>query len=128
MNVPILQPKTDEQVVDKSKPRVSVVEETNIGVYVWMLPSGEPLADEDANFLAIPAKRGDKKRMKLLAEVAAHHGYPDGEPYFYAGSRWISDDEFWEQIERIRNGEVPDPYDIPAIMGEIEAKRSGLGY
>jgi hypothetical protein len=126
MDIPILEKK--EEVVDKSKPRVTVVEETNIGLYVWMLPNGEPLADEDANLLAIPSKRGDKRRMKMLADAAAHHGYPDGEPYFYAGSRRVSDEEFWEQIERIQNGEVPDPYDIPAIMGEIEAKQSALGY
>jgi hypothetical protein len=126
MAVPILEKK--EEVVDKAKPRVQVVEETNIGLYVWMLPTGEPLADEDANILAIPSKRGDKRRMKLLADAAKHHGYPDGEPYFYAGSRRVSDEEFWEQIHRIQNGEVPDPYDIPAIMGEIEARRSDLGY
>ena len=130
MAVPILEKKVDTtaELDDKNKTKVSVVSETNIGLYVWMLPTGEPLSDDDANFLCIPAKRGDKTRMKLLAEAAAHYGYPDGEAYFYEGSRRVSDEEFWRQIENIREGRVPDEYDIPAIMSEIEAKRSGLGY
>ncbi len=131
--VHILEPKTEEKLDESGKaepkaPRVTVVEETNIGLYIWMLPSGEPLMDEDANMLAIPAKRGDQKRISLLKQAARSYGYPDGEPYFYAGSRRISDDEFWDQIDRMMNGEIPDPYDIPALMGEIEAKQSGLGY
>lgn len=128
MDVPILQPKQETETVDKSKARVTLVEETNIGLYLWILPTGEPLANEDADFLCIPAKRGDKKRIKLLQEAAASYGYPDGEAYFYAGSRRVSDEEFWKQIDNIQNGKVPDEYDIPALMGEIEAKRSGLGY
>jgi hypothetical protein len=129
MAVPILTPKQEIEATETTpKAKVSIVDETNIGLYIWMLPTGEPLADEDANFLAIPAKRGDKKRMKLLADTANSYGYPDGEAVFYAGSRRISDDEFWHQVDNIMNGRVPDDYDIPALMGEIEAKQSGLGY
>lgn len=132
MDVPILKPKVEETDTTDAKglknSKVTVVSETNIGLYVWLLPSGEFLSDDDANFLCIPAKRGDKKRMKMLAEAAAHYGYPDGEAYFYEGSRRVSDEEFWHQVDNIRNGRVPDEYDIPALMGEIEAKRSGLGY
>lgn len=133
--VHILEPKNEQEPeLDENgkpalkKPRVTVVEETNIGMYIWMLPHGEPLMDDEANMLAIPSRRGDKKRMDLLRQAAKSYGYPEGEPYFYAGSRRISDEEFWEQIERIMNGEIPDPYDIPAIMEELEAKKSGLGY
>ena len=126
---PKKEPELNEDGTRKLNPgTVTVVEETNIGLYIWMLPSGEPLSDDDANFLCIPARKGDKKRMDLLRQAAASYGYPDGEPYFYAGSRRVSDDEFYHQIDRMMNGLVPDEYDIPAIMGELEARKSGLGY
>jgi hypothetical protein len=125
--VHILEPKTEEKPEPKA-PRVTIVEETNIGLYVWMLPNGQPLSDDDANFLAIPARRGDKRRIKLLQQAAASYGYPEGEAYFYAGSHRVSEEEFWNQVERMMNGEIPDPYDIPALLGEIEARQSGLGY
>jgi hypothetical protein len=132
MNVPILEPKveeTDTANTDGLKnSKVTVVSETNIGVYLWLLPNGDFLSDDDANFLCIPTKRGDKKRSRQMKEAAAHYGYPEGEVYFYEGSRRVSDEEFWHQVDNIREGKVPDDYDIPALMGELEAKRSGLGY
>jgi hypothetical protein len=113
---------------ENTKPRVQIVQETNIGVYVWQLPDGNFLTDDDANFLSIASRQGDKERIRRLQEAAAHHGYPDGFAVFYAGSRKISENEFWHQVERMMDGYVPDPYDVPALMGEIEARQSGLGY
>lgn len=113
---------------ENTKPRVQIVQETNIGVYVWQLPDGNFLTDDDANFLSIASRQGDKERIRRLQEAAAHHGYPDGFAVFYAGSRKISENEFWNQVERMMDGYVPDPYDVPALMGEIEARQSGLGY
>lgn len=117
-----------KKTFENTKPRVTVVSETNIGIYVWQLPNGDYLTDDDANFLSIPARRGDKERQRRLAEAAAHYGYPDGRAVFYEGSRKISENEFWHQVDRMMNGYVPDPYDIPAILSEMEARQSGRGY
>jgi hypothetical protein len=45
---------------ENTKPRVQIVQETNIGVYVWQLPDGNFLTDDDANFLSIASRQGDK--------------------------------------------------------------------
>lgn len=113
---------------ENTKPRVQIVQETNIGVYVWQLPDGNFLTDDDANFLSIASRQGDLERIRRLREAAAHHGYPDGIAVFYPGSRKISENEFWHQIDRMMNGLVPDEFDVPALMGELEARQSGLGY
>lgn len=104
--------------------RLSVVEEYDWGVYVWQLPDGTYLADDDANFLNIPAKFGDRAKIKRLAEVAAHYGYPDGTAVFSGGSRQINDEEFWEQICRLEAGLTPDPYDIGAMSDELKYKKA----
>ena len=55
----------------KSKTRI--VSETNLGIYVWQLPSGDFVA-EGLNILSIEATRGDIAAMAKIQRVAKHHG------------------------------------------------------
>lgn len=94
------------------KSKISEVRETNLGVYVWQLPNGSFLADEDLNILSITAMRGDIAAMANISAVANNLGFGDGTPIFAEGRRKINQEEWEEQNWRLENGLIPDPYDI----------------
>jgi len=43
--------------------------ETTLGIYVWEMPDGRWIGDDDGNFLSITAKEGNRERMNLLADA-----------------------------------------------------------
>jgi len=104
------------------KSKLTEVRETNLGVYVWQLPDGNFLADEDLNVLSITAMRGDLRAMAEISKVARHLGY-EGAPVFAEGRRKISDEEWEEQNWRLENGYIPDPYDIGVYKENIRRGR-----
>jgi hypothetical protein len=101
------------------KQRVSVVDETDIGVYVWRMPDGRWVGDEDGNFLSIAAQKGDLRRIHELTAAVRSYGVEEGAPAFLPGRRKITDEELEEQESRLSQGLIPDPYDIPALMEEL---------
>lgn len=101
------------------KTRTSVVEETNIGIYVWEMPDGSIVQDEDGNIMNIPGKKGDRKRMLMLEAAAKAHGIYEGAPLFYPGHRRITEEEYQQQRERLQLGLVPDPEDAYSQLDEI---------
>jgi hypothetical protein len=98
--------------------------ETRLGVYVWEMPDGRWVGDEDNNFLSIASMIGNKERIALLATAVRHHGIDVGKPKFIEGSRQIDDEEFEYQKQRLRWGLTPDPFDI-GIHKEEMAKING---
>lgn len=92
------------------------IDEVDYGVYVWCMPDGKWVGDDDGNFLNIPAMRGDKVRMRSLADAVRSYGVEGGWPFFLAGNRRVTDEEFEEQLQRQKFGLTPDPMDVPAIM------------
>lgn len=102
-----------------NKSRISEVSETNLGVYVWKLPDDTFVADQDANVMSIAAFRGDLSAISKIRSAARHYGFEDGQPVFLEGARKITDDELQEQIYRMNQGLVPDPYDIGAYKEEM---------
>jgi hypothetical protein len=103
-------------MIDKNS-KVTVIEDSAYGLYLWMKPDGQLLMDDDGNCLNIPAKKGDIMKMKRISDVAKVLGF-DGHPIFYSASRRVTDDEFWEQMNRMAEGYVPDPYDIGVAQDE----------
>lgn len=102
----------------KPKSRKTVVTETHLGLYLWQLPDGGLLADDEGNFLNIPAYKGDIKRMMTITNAAKSMGY-DGNPIWYEGSMRISDEEFYRQIDRMVQGLVPNELDIGSYKDDI---------
>ena len=102
----------------KIKSKKTIVKETNLGLYLWQLPNGDLLADEDGNFLNIPAKYGDFKRMKIITDTARNLGY-DGGPVWYEGSMRCTEEEYYEQIARMIDGYIPNKYDIGSYKDDI---------
>lgn len=103
----------------KPKSKVSAVEEVPWGLYLFELPNGMYLGDEDGNLLNIPAQRGDIKKMNRICEVAKVLGFPEGTPVFMSGVRRVTSDEYDDQKERMLDGKTPDPYDVGALRDEL---------
>ena len=91
------------------------------GLYFWQLPDGHLLKDGEGRMLNIPSVKGDIGQMANLRQAAAHYGYPEGQPWFYAGVNRATDEEYDEQIDRLNQGLIPSLNDIGAVAA---AKKS----
>lgn len=91
------------------------------GLYFWKLPDGHLFKDEDGRMLNIPSIKGDIGQIAKLRQAAAHYGEPEGEPWFYAGVGRATDEEYDEQMDRLKEGLLPNLNDIGAVAA---AKKS----
>lgn len=100
------------------KARVTIVEPTGYawGIYVWKKANGKWFTDGEGNILNVPANKGDETQIQKLRDAAAHYGEADGEPVFFGGMARITDDEYVEQVERMKSGLIPNLNDIGAVM------------
>ena len=96
-----------------------IIEETTLGVYVWEMPDGRWIGDDDGNFLSITSKKGNRQRIELLAQAVSSYGINEGRPKFLSGNRKINDEEFETQKQRLRWGLTPDPLDIGEYKDSI---------
>lgn len=96
-----------------------VVEETRYGLYVWQMPNGSVVTDEERNYLCIAAEKGDLVKMATIRAAARSYGIEEGGPLFLAGHRKVTDEEFEEQKRRMEDGEIPDIYDSAALREEL---------
>lgn len=87
----------------------------NYGLYVWRTPEGV-VANEDGDIMNIPAREGDLSAMAQIRQAAIHYGFPVGEPEFRSGVRRVSDAEYSEQLDRMKEGYIPSETDIGAWM------------
>jgi len=85
------------------------------GIYVWKRSNGKWFTDGQGNILNIPAMRGDIEKLAELRKAAAHYGEPEGEPVFFAGLNRVSEEEYSEQVERMKNGLIPSMNDLGAV-------------
>jgi hypothetical protein len=97
-----------------------VVDELKYGVYVWQMPDGRWVGDDEGNFLSISAQAGDRKRIDQLKQAVRHYGVEEGAPLFLSGHRKISDEEYENQRLRMEFGLLPDEYDVAALSEEQE--------
>jgi hypothetical protein len=95
------------------------------GLYFWQLPDGHLLNDGNGNMLNIPSVKGDIGQMAKLRAAAASYGYPDGQPWFYAGANRATDEEYEEQVDRLKSGLIPSMNDLGAVAA---AKKSLQAY
>lgn len=94
--------------------------ETRLGVYVWEMPDGRWIGDDDNNFLSITSMIGDKSRIELLSKAVRSYGISEGKPKFLEGSRQIDDEEYQRQKTRLALGLVPDELDIGVYKDEMK--------
>lgn len=109
---------TDKFAEALGKAKVTLQEQTGYawGTYVWKKANGKWFTDGQGNVLNVPANKGDENQIAKLKEAARHFGEPDGQAVFFPGAARISDEEYTEQIDRMKQGLIPSLNDIGAVM------------
>lgn len=93
---------------------ISVVKDHEFGVYLWQMPNGGLVADEEGAYLSIASAENDIKRIQQITDVARSYGLDEGVPIFFPGRRKISQEEYQIQRARMELGLIPDEYDVGA--------------
>jgi hypothetical protein len=99
-----------------------IIEEVSFGLYVWQMPDGRIVANDEGSFLNVASFKGDSVKINMLVDAVRHYGITEGKAKFLAGHRRVTDDEYQEQLQRLQWGLVPDEYDVPAIVEEQRAR------
>ena len=62
--------------MDINKAKYNINEEESIlGIYVWEMPDGRWIGDDDGNFLSITSKKGNRPNIDAWLERFAHSVY-----------------------------------------------------
>jgi hypothetical protein len=98
--------------------KVRVIEEkfSNYGTYVWHKPNGKAFTDGEGNALSIEAMNGDVSRVQELQAAAKYWGQPNGTAKFYPNMKKISEEEHSEQLDRMKQGLLPNMNDLGAVI------------
>jgi len=109
----------------KSKPRmkgqigdskITFIEKNyDWGVYVWKRANGKWFTDGEGNILNIPAVKHDIAALAEIKKAAAYYGEPDGEAVFFPGMGRVTDEEYSEQLDRMKSGLIPNLNDLGAV-------------
>lgn len=87
------------------------VPERSYGVCIWILPNGQPLSDGDG-VLSAEGYVGDKNIERMVAEAAKYWTQSEeGYAAWVGGARKVTSSERDDQIDRLNNGLIPDPYE-----------------
>lgn len=112
------EPKKDlfEEALGKAK--VTLVEPSGYawGTYVWKKANGKWFTDGSGNVLNVPANKGDENQIAKLKDAAAHYGEADGKAYFMPGTARITEEEYSEQMDRMKQGLIPSMNDVGALI------------
>ena len=99
------------------------------GLFFWQLPDGHLFHDGNGNMLNIPAhNKYDIDAIANLRKAAAYYGQPEGRPWFQPGIRRATDEEYSEQVDRFKNGEILI-IDLGAVYDAqqgLKAERNGI--
>jgi hypothetical protein len=88
------------------------IPERAMGICIWIMEDGFPLADADGRLLCAHGLMNDKKIEKAVTEAARYWtGNDNGTVRWVAGARKVSDSEREDQAERLSNGLIADPYE-----------------
>jgi hypothetical protein len=66
--------------------------------------------------LNVPSHRGDALQIRKIQQVAKELGQEEGSYEFYPGMGRISDEEYSEQLDRMKQGLIPNLNDLNAVM------------
>lgn len=103
---------------------VQHIEEVPWGCWLWRMPDGSFVADDDNNFLRLFGTKDNEKQKQLMRDfVRSEFGITDGKPFFMSGVRPVDDEEYQHQKQRLEWGLIPDPLDIGAINEGRNASR-----
>jgi hypothetical protein len=98
--------------------KVTVIEEnfSNFGTYVWHKPNGKAFTDGQGNALSIESMKNDYVRIKELQDAAKYWGQAEGKAVFYPNMRKVSEETHSEQVDRMKQGLLPNMNDLGAVI------------
>lgn len=85
------------------------------GIYFWKKANGKPFTDGNGSVLNIPSHRGDQIQIQRLVREATALGQGDGSYEFLPGVSRVSDEEYSEQLDRMKQGLIPNLNDLGAV-------------
>jgi hypothetical protein len=86
------------------------------GLYVYKKANGKWFTDGQENVLNIPAMRGDISKIVELQKAAMYYGDEgDGECIFVPGLNRVSEEQYSEMKDRMKQGLIPNTNDLGAV-------------
>lgn len=110
----LVDPRTGESIV-KNVRRQVIEKKYNWGLYVYKKSTGSYFTDGNGNVLNIESMRNDLEKIAELKRAAIHYGDPgDGEAVFVPGLTRVTEEEYSEQVDRMKAGLIPSMNDLGA--------------
>ena len=111
---PLINPKTGKSIVSNVRRQV-IEKKYNWGLYVYKKSDGKWFTDGEGNVLNIESTRGDISQIAKLKNTAKHYGDDgEGEAVFVPGLTRVSEEEYSEQVDRMKQGLIPSLNDLGA--------------
>jgi hypothetical protein len=111
---PLISPKTGKSIVSNVRRQV-IEKKYNWGLYVYKKSDGKWFTDGEGNVLNIESTRGDIAQIAKLKNTAKHYGDDgEGEAVFVPGLTRVSEEEYSEQVDRMKQGLIPSLNDLGA--------------
>jgi hypothetical protein len=86
------------------------------GLYVYKKSNGKWFTDGQGSVLNIPAMRGDISKIAELKKAAMYYGDEgDGECIFVPGLSRVSEEQYSEMVDRMKQGLIPNVNDLGAV-------------
>ena len=86
------------------------------GLYVYKRASGKWFTDGQGSVLNIPAMRGDLSKIAELKKAAMYYGDEgDGECIFVPGLNRVTEEQYSEMVDRMKQGLIPNLNDMGAV-------------
>ena len=86
------------------------------GIYFRKKANGKPFTDGNGSVLNIPAHKGDMIQIEKLKREATALGHGDGSYEFIPGAGRVSEEEYSEQLDRMKQGLIPNLNDLGAVQ------------
>lgn len=86
------------------------------GLYVYKKSNGKWFTDGEGSVLNIPAMRGDLSKIAELKKAAMYYGDEgDGECIFVPGLNRVTEEQYSEMVDRMKQGLIPNLNDMGAV-------------
>ena len=111
---PLISQKTGKPLVSNVRRKV-IPKSYDWGLYVYKKANGKWFTDGEGNVLNIPSMKGDISKIAELKAAAVHYGDDgQGKAVFVPGLNRITDEEYTEQMDRLKSGLIPSMNDLGA--------------
>lgn len=112
----LINPKTGKPIVQNVRRQV-IEKNYDWGLYVYKKANGKWFTDGNGSVLNIPSDKNDISKIAQLKEAAMHYGDPgDGQAIFVPGLTRVSEEEYSEQVDRMKSGLIPNLNDLGAVQ------------